>query len=219
MPNSELRSKYVDWYNRNLIKLEHSYLESFTKYLIDNPNYGIKYSGGDDGTKFYTIDNTFEVYTYIGSKRVYGLCPIFTQGMGTDGAEIKLPNTTFNRLIKEIKATVYTGMSKYRLSSEEGVYVYVQELKSHEGDAIKYGVAGNTKVRMKTQSDISQFSHEILYEVCLPSRKDALALERDIRSMFGGYYVEKAWMPDGYTETLSYELKDEVIDYIKSVTK
>lgn len=31
--------------------------------------------------------------------------------------------------------------------------------------------------------------------------------------------VEKAWMPDGYTETLNYNLKEEVIEYIKSVTK
>lgn len=37
--------------------------------------------------------------------------------------------------------------------------------------------------------------------------------------IFGGSYCTKSEMPDGYTETLPYELKEEVITFIDNYIK
>ena len=83
--------------------------------------------------------------------------------------------------------------------------------------ALKFGIANDVKVRMKQQSDVSMFQHSVIREWRFSSREEALLVENEVKYQFVGFHLDKDWMPDGYTETLPYSLKDEVISFISSL--
>jgi len=220
-----LRAKYLDWYAVEEAKLGNTYFESFSRYLEENKSLYVILSDDWMGSKIYTVDNTFQVYTYAGSGNTlqYGLSPIHTKdGTCSDGILFNDKDTVFKNLVTEIRkasssSKVYKTSSN--LTTSNLCYVYLQELTSPNVMALKYGVANEPVSRMKDQSDVSLFTHKLLYTVCLENRKEALSLEEDIKAAFGGYYCDKAWIPDGYTETVPHSNLQGIIDFIEARIK
>jgi hypothetical protein len=236
---SGLRREYQKWHDSNMHILKQRYMQSFARYLAQDKYIQVERIECFYGTNEYVIDDTFNMIVdnegetikyylrYIGDDCINGENLIafnyedslfdylrFLVGMEDDYYDKK------RHSVVDTPKTVPEVLTEPKVVlPPKPCHVYLQELISPHVRALKYGVANVTESRMKGQSSKSQFKHKLLYEVLLPTRDDALALEKDISVEFGGYYVEKAWMPDGYTETLSYDLKDEVIAYIKSVTK
>lgn len=78
---------------------------------------------------------------------------------------------------------------------------------------IKYGITNNLNSRFYKHTKSGQYTVALtkLYE----DGSIALNWEKNIKIIFGGRYVTKEIMPDGYTETLSPDKLEALLDTIK----
>lgn len=78
---------------------------------------------------------------------------------------------------------------------------------------IKYGITNNTNRRFKDHEKNGRYTVALskLYE----DGKQAQLWERNIKIIFGGRFVSKEIMPDGYTETLSLDKLQALLDTIR----
>ena len=88
--------------------------------------------------------------------------------------------------------------------------------------AIKFGIT-NRKIsdRVKQQSRLSKFDHEIFYELILQDGQKILELENKIKEAMKGKtsYISKEDMPDGYTETVAPSELSTIMYIVKSFEK
>ena len=101
---------------------------------------------------------------------------------------------------------------------------YIQKLTNTDGmlSAIKFGITNLTTLeRMKNQSRVSKFDHEIFYELTLQDGQKILELENKIKEAMKGKtsYISKEDMPDGYTETVAPSELSTIMYIVKSFEK
>lgn len=94
-------------------------------------------------------------------------------------------------------------------------YFYVQKLVSPNVVALKYGISYNPEIRMREQEKCSLFHHELIYKIYFNCRELAENLEYKIKNKFGGNFCKKSWISDGYTETLDYNLLNDILVYLE----
>jgi hypothetical protein len=74
---------------------------------------------------------------------------------------------------------------------------------------IKYGITNNLQQRIGKHSRISECI--VMRTIEFHSGKDALLFEQKVKKEFGGNFVSKEILKDGYTETLPIELLEDLI--------
>jgi Zn finger protein HypA/HybF involved in hydrogenase expression len=79
-------------------------------------------------------------------------------------------------------------------------------------NCIKYGITNNLNQRMARHNRSANC--EILYTKDFLVGKDAFLLEQNIKSKFGGNFIGKDLLKDGYTETLPKELLQHLLELI-----
>lgn len=87
---------------------------------------------------------------------------------------------------------------------------------------VKFGITNKTsQERMKQQSRVSKFDHEIFYELTLQDGQKILELENKIKEAMKGKtsYISKEDMPDGYTETVAPSELSTIMYIVKSFEK
>lgn len=87
---------------------------------------------------------------------------------------------------------------------------------------IKFGITNlTTTKRMQKQSRVSQFDHEIFYELTLQDGQKILELENKIKEAMKGKtsYISKEDMPDGFTETVAPSELSTIMYIVKSFEK
>lgn len=101
--------------------------------------------------------------------------------------------------------------------------LYIQKLIIDESlYGIKFGITNkSTKTRMRGQSRVSKFDHEIFYELTLQDGQKILELENKIKEAMKGKtsYISKEDMPDGYTETVAPSELSTIMYIVKSFEK
>jgi hypothetical protein len=98
--------------------------------------------------------------------------------------------------------------AKYGFVDDKPAYVYLLHFEKF----IKYGITNNIKSRLSNHRRLNGNFIVIstrLYE----NGKDAKKWENEIKNKFGGRYATKEECPDGYTETLSVSLLEEIKKY------
>ena len=91
---------------------------------------------------------------------------------------------------------------------------YIQEWKAPFFQCIKFGIAYDTEVRSGQQHKESMFAHKIVKVWEIPTRRLGLKLENEIKKNFPHSGCLKIWAPDGFSETVSFDDKLFVIDFI-----
>lgn len=110
-----------------------------------------------------------------------------------------------------------TPSDKVESESKEGGYkFYIQYWFSPFFECIKFGVAMDVSIRKDQQERYSMFSHLILKDWSIPSKSYGLQLENEIKKNFNHSGCLKVWAPDGFSETVSIENKQSVIDFIEN---
>jgi hypothetical protein len=99
--------------------------------------------------------------------------------------------------------------ANYGFSPQKSAHVYILKFDSF----IKYGITNNLDRRLK-EHERSNGSFVIIETLLFDNGEEAFLLERAIRQHFGGSFVTKDICQDGYTETLSLELIEEVKTFI-----
>ena len=106
--------------------------------------------------------------------------------------------------------------------SKKGV-LYIQKIiKDSFLVGIKFGITNKTtQERMKQQSNVSKFDHEIFYELTLQDGQKILDLENKIKEAMKGKtsYISKEDMPDGWTETVAPSELSTIMYIVKSFEK
>jgi len=233
----DLRSEYKDWHEDNMRLIKQRYMHSFVRYIANAITITAEITGYCESYSSYRIDGVYDISVWdIESDAKYSLDYIGdTSSWGGNGVSINCgKGGLFYAMSKVINQAYHTHKNdtqhdnikaeniSQKVTKEDlhpkpkPCSVYVQELISPNIKAMKYGVANAPEVRMKDQSSKSLFKHTLIHEVLLPTRHEALALEKAITKEFWGYYCEKPWMPDGYTETLAHDKIDDVIKFIKN---
>lgn len=82
--------------------------------------------------------------------------------------------------------------------------------------AVKFGIANNSKKRVKQQSRLSIFDIRQLKVFTFPSVKDCKAAEKACKKELQCSILSKSEMPDGYTETTSPLNLDKIIKIYRS---
>ena len=164
------------------------------------------------------------VWAYI--TQCGGVCPPMAKLCSDLGIGSRTSGTKYVKsLVKKgiLVATPKGRVNTYSLKDSElkttipTCHLYVQRLFNEGKEAIKFGNSFNVSLRVNDQSNTSQFEHELLYSVEVDSKTYAEGIENLILMKFGGDYLTKEELPDGYTETLPLYLKDTVIDFISSL--
>lgn len=101
--------------------------------------------------------------------------------------------------------------------------LYIQKIINQNAFiGVKFGITKLTvKERMKQQSRVSKFDHEIFYELTLQDGQKILDLENKIKEAMKGKtsYISKEDMPDGYTETVAPSELSTIMYIVKSFEK
>ena len=101
--------------------------------------------------------------------------------------------------------------------------LYIQKLKGYNKlIGVKFGITNlTTQERMRNQSRVSKFDHEIFYELTLQDGQKILDLENKIKEAMKGKtsYISKEDMPDGYTETVAPSELSTIMYIVKSFEK
>ena len=101
--------------------------------------------------------------------------------------------------------------------------LYIQKLiKKSCFYGIKFGITNlTTQERMRNQSRVSKFEHEIFYELTLQDGQKILDLENNIKEAMKGKtsYISKEDMPDGYTETVAPSELSTIMYIVKTFEK
>lgn len=105
-----------------------------------------------------------------------------------------------------------TACATWGYDSKQPGYFYVQDLS---GRFIKFGITNRSpELRMKQQTGKSKFVHTMIATRYFENGRDAFNLERKIKKKFPVCAVTKEDLPDGYTETISAEYKEELLKFI-----
>ena len=91
---------------------------------------------------------------------------------------------------------------------EKSAHVYLLKFDSF----IKYGISNRLNIRLSEHK--SNGEYEVVITRFFENGKEAFLLEKTIKQYFGGSCVTKDMCQDGYTETLSLELLEEVKTFI-----
>ena len=101
--------------------------------------------------------------------------------------------------------------------------LYIQKLKGYNKlIGVKFGITNlTTQERMRNQSRVSKFDHEIFYELTLQDGQKILELENKIKEAMKGKtsYISKEDMPDGYTETVAPSELSTIMYIVKTFEK
>lgn len=115
------------------------------------------------------------------------------------------------------------GCAEYGYKPKKQGTLYIQRLnKGNSCIGIKFGITNRkTSDRVKQQSQLSKFDHEIFYELTLQDGQKILELENRIKEAMKGKtsYISKEDMPDGYTETVAPSELSTIMYIVKSFEK
>jgi hypothetical protein len=98
----------------------------------------------------------------------------------------------------------------YGFNPNKSAVIYLLDF----GKFIKYGISNNISRRLYEHTKSGSYKVTMTMNC---SGHQAIQWEKYIKEKFGGRYVSKKVLPDGYTETLSPELIDEILDTMKSI--
>ena len=101
-------------------------------------------------------------------------------------------------------------------SSDSPCQFYIQEWKAPFFQCIKFGIAYDTEARSGQQHKESMFAHKIVKIWEIPTRKLGLKLENEIKKKFEHSGCLKIWAPDGFSETVSFDDKQYIINFIEN---
>lgn len=97
------------------------------------------------------------------------------------------------------------------------IYISIWELDKML--AIKVGITKlDPSTRIWKQGSQTMFTLKETFVFRMVERCLAEQIEKDLKSMYGGSYLSKADFPDGYTETYSPQLLEEILKFIKNTT-
>lgn len=114
---------------------------------------------------------------------------------------------------EEIQDTEYRKLKPS--ISDAPCQFYIQEWKAPFFQCIKFGIAYDTEVRSGQQHKESMFAHKIIKVWEIPTRRLGLKLENEIKKNFQHSGCLKIWAPDGFSETVSFDYKIPVINFIE----
>lgn len=195
-------------------KVVYFYIRSkYEHYLAKERDY---FESAKDIGKAVAISPT-KVKRIVKLMRCLGIIEDITERARANTLKVNCVTTLQNLTLLEVEDEIKLSPVEVKQDITRPCNVYLQELTSPAITSLKFGVANDTPARMKQQSDESFFSHSLIQEWTYPTRDEALSVEKAIKAEFGGYHLKKKWMPDGYTETLPYSIKDEVISFISSL--
>lgn len=100
--------------------------------------------------------------------------------------------------------------SKHGYSISKPGYIYILDF----GDYIKYGITNNLKTRLYAHNR-NNGKYTVALSKLYEDGITAQNWERNIKIIFGGRFVSKEIMPDGYTETLSHDKLQALLDTVK----
>ena len=100
--------------------------------------------------------------------------------------------------------------AEYGFNPNKKAYVYLLKFESH----LKYGITNSPKSRMKSHEKNGNYQVIMMMECDGHNARD---WERQIKQKFGGNFVNKTIMPDGYTETLPSEHTQYIISTMISL--
>jgi DNA-directed RNA polymerase subunit RPC12/RpoP len=98
--------------------------------------------------------------------------------------------------------------------SNRSAVIYVIEFDNF----IKYGISNNISRRL-TEHNSQNGSHHLVYYKEFQDGAQALRIEKAIKSLFGGRFVNRDMCPNGYTETLNKSLLPDVIRFLEQEIK
>ncbi|XAO16149.1 hypothetical protein [Escherichia phage FL38] len=165
------------------------------------------------------------IISVLGNNKFHGFC-----GGSYSGVETRLKITcemgheytpTYSKFVQS--GTRCRKCSKMGYQPIKPGTFYVQKLNKHKSlTAVKFGITNlTTQERMKNQSRVSKFDHEIFYELTLQDGQKILELENTIKEAMKGKtsYISKEDMPDGYTETVAPSELSTIMYIVKSFEK
>ena len=101
--------------------------------------------------------------------------------------------------------------------------LYIQKMTNNNSFVgVKFGITNKeTHERMRNQSRVSKFDHEIFYELTLQDGQKILDLENRIKEAMKGKtsYISKEDMPDGFTETVAPSELSTIMYIVKTFEK
>ena len=113
--------------------------------------------------------------------------------------------------------------TKYGYNASKKGVLYIQRLISKNiFVGVKFGITNlTTQERMRNQSRLSKFDHEIFYELTLQDGQKILDLENKIKEAMKGKtsYISKEDMPDGWTETVAPSELSTIMYIVKTFEK
>jgi hypothetical protein len=97
--------------------------------------------------------------------------------------------------------------AEYGFNPDKSAWIYVLDF----GNFIKYGISNNLKQRLYRYRNNG--SYKIVFSKIYKNGNIAQKWERDIKNILGGRYVSREIIPDGWTETLSIEMYEQIISF------
>jgi hypothetical protein len=98
--------------------------------------------------------------------------------------------------------------STYGFNPGKPAYIYLLDYV----DFIKYGITNDLETRLSTHR-FKNGEFVVLSTKLYENGNDAVNWEKQIKKIFGGRFVTKEKCPDGYTETLSPTLVEDIKKY------
>lgn len=92
---------------------------------------------------------------------------------------------------------------------------YVLKFKVRDKEFIKFGISNNLRGRLYSHN--KNGSYEIIMTKIYENGHDAMNWESEIKRQYGGNYVDKTYCADGFTETLSCDLTQLVVNSLLEV--
>jgi hypothetical protein len=103
-----------------------------------------------------------------------------------------------------IKLTGCPACAEHGFNTDKEAHGYILDF----GDYIKFGISNNLASRLVSHRRNGVY--KVIITKLFKDGNDALKWERSVKTLFGGKYVTKERCPDGYTETLSPTLLNEL---------
>lgn len=165
------------------------------------------------------------IISVLGNNEFRGFCGDVYSGIETrlkiicDNGHEYTP--TYSKFVQSGTRCPKCSKSGYN-STKQGT-MYIQKLMCNNSFVgVKFGITNKeTHERMRNQSRVSKFDHEIFYELTLQDGQKILELENKIKEAMKGKtsYISKEDMPDGYTETVAPSELSTIMYIVKSFEK
>lgn len=105
---------------------------------------------------------------------------------------------------------------KYGYQPNNPGYFYVQKLESPTGTVYKYGITGDMTRRITEQSRNSVYTHTVLVERYFEDGKQALVLEKFMKTFIASGVSTIEELPSGFTETFDAQYLNVVLEIVNS---